>query len=211
MRRAQAAPSRGGERRRKSDLTRERILEAASALIAERGGLGFQMSEVADRCGMSNGALYYYFPDKEAMAEEVFSRGVDRVLDALERSISNARSAHEALHNLCTELDDEVCEGRPAVVAMASELVAGRSDMLSEMGTRFGRIAHLVEVQLERAKAEGAVREGVDSSLAASCICGMLFSTAVTRMEREDAGERLGPCSGEVMDLVAHGVGVPGV
>lgn len=45
----------------------DRILQCASAIIAERGSDGLKMSEIASRSGMSLGALYQYFPDKPAI------------------------------------------------------------------------------------------------------------------------------------------------
>src|ERR1700678_3064483 len=45
------------------------VLEAAAQVIGERGYEGATMTEIAERAGASIGALYQYFPNKEAMAQ----------------------------------------------------------------------------------------------------------------------------------------------
>lgn len=201
------AQPRKGTRTRKSDRTRERIVTAASDLIRERGGADFQMSEVASRCGMSNGSLYYYFPDREAIVEEIMGRGIDRVVGALEGAISDARSAHDALDRVCVEYGGNILDGGSVVVSLASEMVQGGSNAIAKMESRFDRIEHLVEVQIERAKTEGVVREGLDSRLAASCVCGTFFFAAIERMADDGENFDASRFSADLMDFISHGLG----
>jgi AcrR family transcriptional regulator len=48
-------------------VTIEQIVEAAAQLIEERGLLGYNTNAVAARAGVSIGALYQYFPGKDAI------------------------------------------------------------------------------------------------------------------------------------------------
>jgi TetR/AcrR family transcriptional regulator, cholesterol catabolism regulator len=63
----------------KAELTRERILEAAAAVLAERGFAGTSLAEVADRAGTQPGSLYYHFASREVLIAEVLHRGVASV------------------------------------------------------------------------------------------------------------------------------------
>ena len=47
------------------------ILDSASALIGQQGVDGFSMAELARRAGMSKPALYRYFPNKQAIIQEL--------------------------------------------------------------------------------------------------------------------------------------------
>lgn len=57
----------------KASRTERDILRAARALLSERGTAGLVMRKVAERAGITAGAIYRHFPDKQTL--------VDRVVD----------------------------------------------------------------------------------------------------------------------------------
>lgn len=65
----------------------ERMLAAATELIAEKGSDALRMGEVAERAGVSIGSLYQFFPDKAAvirtLAERYNAAGRDCIRDGL--------------------------------------------------------------------------------------------------------------------------------
>jgi AcrR family transcriptional regulator len=62
---------------------REALIEAALALIAEKGPAGFTVAEAARLAGVSPGAPYRHFRDAEALLAEVALRGFERFAAAL--------------------------------------------------------------------------------------------------------------------------------
>ncbi|PVY96907.1 TetR/AcrR family transcriptional regulator [Actinomycetospora cinnamomea] len=73
-------------RQARSRATVERIVAAGRAVLLERGWDGVTTNHVAAAAGVSPGSLYQYFPDKEAVLDEV----VDRETVHLEARISRA-------------------------------------------------------------------------------------------------------------------------
>lgn len=61
-----ASPRRAPSQQRSRERV-ERMLAAASALIAGQGSDAMRMGEVAERAGVSIGSLYQFFPDKRAI------------------------------------------------------------------------------------------------------------------------------------------------
>jgi AcrR family transcriptional regulator len=57
--------------------TRERVLEAAGELFAERGFREATIREIKDRAGANLSAVNYYFRDKETLHEEAIRRAFD--------------------------------------------------------------------------------------------------------------------------------------
>jgi AcrR family transcriptional regulator len=63
---------------RKGSLKREAILAAAARVFSEKG-YEASMAEVGIAAGTHAGSIYYYFPSKEALAEEVLNIGTTSV------------------------------------------------------------------------------------------------------------------------------------
>jgi AcrR family transcriptional regulator len=77
-------------RKRPSDRAaarREQIIEAAVAVIAEKGLPKLSLSEIEKRAGMCRGQLTYYFPTKESILLGVF----DRLLQLMYQRIGTPR------------------------------------------------------------------------------------------------------------------------
>ncbi len=71
------------------------VLEAAAQVLEATGEAGFNTNAVAERAGVSIGALYRYFPDKQAILRALALRETEqhrqRVLTALEGDQGIAR------------------------------------------------------------------------------------------------------------------------
>ncbi|HAC59463.1 TetR/AcrR family transcriptional regulator [Parvibaculum sp.] len=75
----------------------ERILAAATALIAETGSDAVRMTEVAERAGVPIGSLYQYFPDKPAILRTLAMRVMERVRDGLRQNLEGLEDAKDAI------------------------------------------------------------------------------------------------------------------
>jgi AcrR family transcriptional regulator len=64
---------------------REQIIEAAAAIISEKGLPSLSLSAIERRARMSRGQLTYYFPTKEAILLAVFDRVLCRMYERLGR------------------------------------------------------------------------------------------------------------------------------
>src|SRR4051812_34810963 len=94
----------------RSRATRQRLLEAAVACLAEHGWAGSTVAVVAERAGVSRGAAQHHFPTRE----DLFTAAVEHV--ATERS-----AALRALHARERERGGEA--GGPARVADVVEVL----------------------------------------------------------------------------------------
>jgi AcrR family transcriptional regulator len=72
-------------RNRRADPSerREQLLDAAEAVLLERGPGAMTMAEVAEVAGLAKGTTYLYFASKDELVAAVRSRYLARYLDAL--------------------------------------------------------------------------------------------------------------------------------
>jgi AcrR family transcriptional regulator len=66
----------GDGRSRRREDTRQRLFEAAVALIAEQGFSATTVDDIAERAGVAKGTVYYNFPSKTALFEDLLRHGV---------------------------------------------------------------------------------------------------------------------------------------
>ena len=132
--------------------TKERVLAAALEVFAERGFQAATVEEIAERAGMTKGAVYYWFRDKEDLAcdlqREVWTTiatQAQRVLDPDATAIDNLKLAFRGyLHSL-----DDSAQARFFLRdcwAVASLDAAGREQL--EMGV--GLVKELIEDGIRR-------------------------------------------------------------
>src|SRR2546425_827495 len=65
----------------KGRAMRERILQAAAELIAEKGTAGMSLDDVRARTGASRSQLYHYFEDRDDLVHAVIDVTIDAALD----------------------------------------------------------------------------------------------------------------------------------
>lgn len=73
---AKGRPARGPKFRRRAEARPDEVLDAALALFTEKGFAATRVEEIAARAGLSKGAVYLYFPSKEAIIEGLVRRAV---------------------------------------------------------------------------------------------------------------------------------------
>ena len=71
----------------KSELTRQRILDAAATTFRESGYSAASIRDIAEAAGMQAASIYYHFENKDQLAEEVMKRGVDGSYAAVRNAV----------------------------------------------------------------------------------------------------------------------------
>jgi AcrR family transcriptional regulator len=74
----------------KSARTRTRILDAAAHVLSVEGYAGMRLSDVAEHAEVQAPAIYYYFPSREDLIEEVMWVGIADMRDHLVDVLANA-------------------------------------------------------------------------------------------------------------------------
>lgn len=93
---AEPLEGQGQTRAERRDQQIQRILEAAQACFVRSGFQGASMQQICAECGMSPGALYRYFPSKEAIVAAICEADREDDMTCF-GSLLNATSAVDGL------------------------------------------------------------------------------------------------------------------
>lgn len=77
----------------KRNARKKRYLNEALKLITELGPDALTIANLAERMKASNGAIYRYFPSKEALVVELQTRAIETLGDFLEEELKKAEEA----------------------------------------------------------------------------------------------------------------------
>ncbi|MFI1566332.1 TetR/AcrR family transcriptional regulator [Streptomyces sp. NPDC020490] len=170
----------------RSRATRQRLLEAAVACLAEHGWGGSTVSVVAERAGVSRGAAQHHFPTREDLftaAVEYVAEERSTALRALfpQGAAGDRRAVVAALVDLYTGPMFRAAL-HLWVAASNEEQLRGR---VTELEARVGRETHRIAVDLLGAdEARPGVRETVQGLL------DMARGLGLANLLTDDTGRR---------------------
>ena len=177
--------------RERQRLMRESaILDAAHALIADRGYDAMTMDELADRVGISKPTLYQHFPSKEAIAVRAVLLRMEGCLDYI-RAVDRSLPAAQRLRRVVAwVVNERFAHGQTAFGAAKSALVPVVR-AYPEYREAYGQMVAAVSAMVEEAKADG----DISPTLCTRPIVQMVFSV-VRDAEYEELIAR-GECSAD--------------
>src|SRR5262245_32698579 len=73
--------------------SRRRIVDAAAALMAERGFAGTSIAAVSERSGLPSGSIYWHFESKEALLAAAVEEGARRWFESLRGGAASTPAA----------------------------------------------------------------------------------------------------------------------
>jgi AcrR family transcriptional regulator len=74
--------------RKDAERNRQRILDAAAELFAQRG-LGVTLNEIARHAGVGVGTVYRRFPDKADLIEGLFEQRVEKIVELADAALAD--------------------------------------------------------------------------------------------------------------------------
>lgn len=160
------------------DARTDSIRDAAIKLFVERGVDRVTMQDVATEAGLSAGAIYRYFPNKERLFRDVFAH-CSEMGERAYQSAEGAESPLEALHIIGRTIWDRMVteEGRrETAVAFETALEDYRSppelraERREAMSHKFDKLEFLVR--------EGQKGGQIDPTLDAAAVAMMLPAVA---------------------------------
>ncbi len=140
--------------RKDAERNRQRVLDAARELFAERG-LGVSLDDIAHHAGVGVGTVYRRFPDKEQLIDALFEERIAEMLTAASESLEMRDPWSGFVHFLERALEMQADD------KALKELLLSTSEAHARIERARGQIQPVVAAVLERAQQAGVVRDDV--------------------------------------------------
>ena len=141
--------------RRDAERNRQRILDAARVVFAERG-LSGSHDDIARQAGVGVGTVYRRFPDKEQLIDALFEARIDEIVDVARAAVDHP-DPWEALVGYLVRMQEMQSADR----ALKEILLGGARGPERAVAAR-ALIVPLVAQILQRAKNAGVVRRDIE-------------------------------------------------
>ncbi|MFD7977086.1 TetR/AcrR family transcriptional regulator [Streptomyces sp. NPDC059071] len=172
-----------GPKQDRSRATRQRLLAAAVACLAEHGWAGSTVAVVAERAGVSRGAAQHHFPTRE----DLFTAAVEYVAEERSQALRElpAVGRHEAVAALVDLFTGPLFRAALHLWVAASDEEQLRP-RVTELEARVGRESHRIAVELLGAdESKPGVRESVQGLLDMARGLGLATLLTDDRARRE--------------------------
>lgn len=154
---------------------RAATVEAVINLAAEQNPSEITTTAIAQRMGLTQGALFRHFPTKEAILQTVMSWVTERLLARVDKAAERATSPVTALEAVFVAHIDFVSE-HPGVPRMLfGELQRSEETLTKQMVQTLTRhYSERLRQLLEAGKAQGELRSGLDVDAAVLLFIGTI-------------------------------------
>lgn len=172
--------------------TRQRLIEAATRLFAERGLHGVTSHDIARAAGVASGTFYLHFRDKTAVYRHIVFRAIEDLVVAVQQAVGEApsvlalRARAEAIVSFAERNRDIV----RILFSTDSETASVEADVLT-------KLAGGLEARLRRERDEGLFPDDLDPAVCARAHVGMSahlidwWTQDPSRASREDVIQTL--------------------
>ncbi|MEU6505028.1 ScbR family autoregulator-binding transcription factor [Streptomyces sp. NPDC046942] len=174
---AKMGPARRGPdpKQERSARTRLQVLLGAAELFTERGFRQTSVQDVADRVEMTKGAVYFHYPNKEALAvaivEEHYAHWPKLVDEVSKEGLSPLTTAARMLERAALAFQEDV------IVQAGARLQIERPQIDAELPTPYVDWIALLRSLLTAAEEAGELRPGVEPERAARSLVSAFFGS----------------------------------
>ena len=156
---------------------REHILDIAEQLFTEYGYKSASIRAIASECGVTNAAIYYHFPNKEALFAEVMQRHAENLRARMVQAGENVELLRERVLAILTAYIDAIA-GQQAPIFMLHR----DAKHLKEHGKHRGKLMQAISLPLvetlQLAQQSDEIKNKPSAGESAAMMLGMLHGLA---------------------------------
>jgi len=166
---------------KKSETSRQQVLEAAMRALAERGYARTSVSDIASAAGMSKGAVHYHFESKDDLIAQVLERCAVAMRDRVRDAWDAPGQPHERVRRALREMREARRTGSPELRVLADLMAQGIYDekLRGAISQMFVQNREEVHRHLARGFEELGLKPRVPIEVIPRLVLGMLDGLAL--------------------------------
>lgn len=158
---------------------RERILESAVHVFAEKGFYLARISDVAENAGIADGTIYLYFKNKDDLLLTIFEEKMDLLMGELDRALDGVENPLDRIRTFARHHFRQV-KAHPRLAEVLQVELRLSNKFLKEyrptkLWSYLGRVGDMVK----EGQAQGLIRPEVDPFIAMWMLFGALDEIAM--------------------------------
>ena len=169
--------------------TRERILQAAAELVAEKGAAGMSLDDVRKRTGASRSQLYHYFEDRDALVRAVIDVTTGAVLGRQGELLDHVDSwagIDRWFDFMVRHQIEQQARGGCPIGSLAGQLAECDPEARAAIASGFDRWEAHIREGLTRMKTRGKLRSDADpAALATATLASIQGGLLLTQVRRD--------------------------
>jgi TetR/AcrR family transcriptional repressor of nem operon len=173
---------------RRGRASRERIVERAAELFAERGIAATTVDDVLAAAGAGKGQFYHYFSGRDELAAAAVGFRCAQVVAGLTQAlgaVSSLAGLEEALEGFIAGFEQTGMPGCP-IGTLAAEVAGRNEDARLQAAAGFDAWERLLADALERMRQRGELRADAPASVLATGLLASIEGGMVLSQARKD-------------------------
>src|SRR5215813_6311419 len=158
---------------------RERILDAAVRVFAEKGFYGAKVAEIAREAGVADGTIYLYFKSKDDLLINLFEDRMERVNANLREAIDTESTAVARLKRIVKLHLELVEQNRDMAEVISVELRQSSKFIREYSNPKFAEFLRTIAGTVVEGQRAGELRANLDPHIFARALFGALDEIAL--------------------------------
>jgi len=146
----------------KGARTRARIVQAAAALIHERGVAGTTLEEVKVAADVSGSQMYHYFPDKNELVQAVIDYQADTIVKHNRQALGSPKGVEAWRKMVVTGVKSTQGRGGCALGSLGGQLAESEPEARALIAAGFDRWEAAISDGLRSLHADGKLPSDID-------------------------------------------------
>ena len=160
---------------RKSETSRQQVLDAAMRAFGGRGLINTSVQDVADAAGMSKGAIHYHFESKDDLIVQVLRHACNRISARIHAVFDIPGPPLERVRRAIAEMWAVRAEGTPEIRVFLEVMVRAVHD--EPLRKAVGEALHDARTQVVETGLKGLMELGLKPRVPVEVIPRMMLAT----------------------------------